>query len=97
MSCIAYPKLALPDLSLLIPALPDIPLAIAVPGVPLPCCSLPPIPVLQYTIPLGTMLALLGPGLNSVLAPIQTQIDAVNALIDQIPPITCPDWLEPSP
>ena len=91
MSCLSVPKLPLPDLSALLPAIPDIP--IPLPGVTLPCCTLPPLPIpgLPIIIPLGSALALLGAAaVATVLTPIEQAVSQLNLLLDEIPPVNCP-------
>jgi hypothetical protein len=95
VSCTLGLSVALPDLSALLPSLPDLPLAVHIPGLPIPCCNLPPLLSLKVTIPLSAImpliLASLGPvGFESLMASIKTAQDQLNALLAQIPPINCP-------
>lgn len=90
MSCIAVPKVGIPNLAGLIPTLPKIPLVVPIPGVPLPCCVIPTPPTPMDTVNLGAILGPLGVGADLVFAAIQAQVDKVNALIAQIPPVNCP-------
>lgn len=88
MPCLSAPKVALPDVSLLLPKLsrstPQIGLNL--------CCPFetPPIPGFPIIIPLGPFLALLGPAGDAVISLIEQIVELLNDLLDQIPPVTCP-------
>lgn len=92
MPCLSIPTIPTPDLSLFLPDL-----AFSIPGLP-PlglsfCCTfeLPSLfPGFPIVIPLGLILAALGPAANAVMAFISSAIAFLNALLDAIPPITCP-------
>ncbi len=86
MSCINLPHVALPDLSVLLPELPALP---EIPHLGLSmCCELPELalrdPLLPPPLPPPVAVAL-----ALVMPAVMEAIDAINALIDQIP-TKCP-------
>lgn len=88
MACLSVPALPYPNLSLFLPTL-----SLSVPtfGLNL-CCTFetPPIPGFPIILPVGAILALLGPAGDAVIATILAVVDLLNALLDQIPPVSCP-------
>jgi hypothetical protein len=84
MPCIeaSIPQIPIPAFALFLPTL-----SITIPAVGLNlCCNfqLPFLPLGPLEIPLGAILALLGPSLDTVLALIKTAIDTVNSYLDML-------------
>lgn len=94
MPCVAAPRLTPPTAAIDL-LLPTLSFSLPTLGAQF-CCAFetPPIPGFPLVLPLGAILKAIetaAPGaLDTVIALIDSLVDLLNSLLDQIPPIDCP-------